>query len=143
VQFGFFQQAMLFELFLDDGQRELRAVHRHVQLRQNVGNRADVIFVRVGQHDGADFIFVLLQVGDVRDDDVHAEQFLLREHQTGVDHDDVFAAAKRHHVHAKFAQSAQRNGPQRLLVQFSLPALRPSAPNGIAHGKGNHSSAQN
>ena len=68
--------------------------------------RADVVFVRVRQDDRADHVLVLLQVGDVRDDDVHAEQFLLGEHQAAVDDDDVVARAQRHHVHAEFAQSA-------------------------------------
>ena len=106
VQRGFFQQAMFFQLFLDDGQRKFRAVNRHIQFGKNVGNRADVIFVRVGQHDGPHFIFVLLQVADVRDDDVHAQQFLLGEHQSRVNHDDVLSATEGHHVHAKFAQTA-------------------------------------
>ena len=93
--------------------------------------RADVIFVRVRQHDGAHHSLVLLQVGDVRDDDVHAEQFLLGEHQARVDHDDVVAGAQRHHVHAEFAQSAQRNGPQRWFAQFMLPAFSLSSSKGV------------
>ena len=112
VQFRCIEQAVLFELFAHQRQRELRAVNRHVQIAKDVGNRADVVLVRVRQHDGAHHVLVLLQVSDVGDDDVHAQQFLLGEHQARVDHDNVVAGAEGHHVHAELAQSAQRNGPQ-------------------------------
>src|SRR5439155_4309993 len=40
-----------------------------------------------------------------------------REHHAGIDDDDVVAVAQRHHVHAEFAETAERNcekGLQRL-----------------------------
>ena len=111
VEFGFIEQRVLFEFLAHDSQSEFRAVNRDIYFGQNVGNGADVIFVRVGEDDGAHHSFILLQVGDVRDDDVHAEQFLLGKHQTSVNYDDVVAGAQREHVHAELAQPAQRNGP--------------------------------
>ena len=113
VQLGRIEQAVLFQFFPHQRERELRAVYRHVEVAENVGDRADVVFVRVREDDRAHHALVLLQVGDVGDDDVDAEQFLLGKHQAGVDHDDVVAAAKSEHVHAELAQSAERNGPQR------------------------------
>ena len=104
---------MLFELLAHQRQRELRSINRHIEIAEDVGNRADVIFVRVREDDGAHHALVLFQVGDVRDDDVHAEKFLLGKHQARVNHNDVVAAAEGHHVHAEFAQPAQRNCPQR------------------------------
>ena len=62
---------------------------------------------------------ILLQVGDVGNDDVDAEQFGFREHHARVDHQDVVPGAQGHHVHAEFAQSAERNSPQRRLAQLS------------------------
>ena len=47
------QQAVFFQALAHQRQRELRAVNRHVQVAQNIGQRADVIFVAVRQHDGA------------------------------------------------------------------------------------------
>ena len=111
VQLGFIKQRVLFEFLAHDGQRKFRAVNRDVYFGQNIGNGADVIFVRVGEDDGAHHALVLLQVGDVGDDDVDAEQFLLGEHQAGVNYDDVVAGAQREHVHTELAQPAQRNGP--------------------------------
>ena len=44
--------AVLLELGLDQGQRQLGADQRDVRLAaQQVGTRADVVLVRVGQHD--------------------------------------------------------------------------------------------
>ena len=53
VEHGVVEQAVLFQLALDIGQGELGAIHRHVQFGQNPGQRADVVFVAVGQHDAA------------------------------------------------------------------------------------------
>ena len=71
-----------------------------------------MVFVAVRQNDGAHGVAVLLQVGDVGDDDVHAKQFGFGKHHPGIDHDQVVAVAQGQHVHAELAQAAQRNGPQ-------------------------------
>src|SRR6266704_1261130 len=60
---------------------------------------------------------IVLEVGNVGNDEVDAEQFGFGEHHARVDNDDVVAVAKRHHVHAKFTETAQGNsekGLQRL-----------------------------
>ncbi len=106
VQLRGFEQAVLFQFFLDDGESELRSVNRDIQIRENVRNRADVVFMRVREHDGLHHAFVLLQVGGVGNYDVHAKQFLLWEHQARVDDDNFVAEAQGHHIHAEFAQSA-------------------------------------
>ena len=109
VELGIIQQAMLFQLAFHIGQRELGAVDRDVELRQQPGQRADVVFVPVGQHHGAHMLAILDQVAEVGNDDVHAEQFGFGEHQAGIDDDDVIAPANGHAIHAKFAESTQRN----------------------------------
>ena len=48
---------------------------------------------------------ILLQVGNIRDDQVDAQKLRFREHHAGVYDDDVVAVAQRHHVHAKFAET--------------------------------------
>ena len=120
VQLGRIEQSVLLELLSYERKRELRPIHRHVEVAQDVRDRADMIFVPVRQDDRANHPLVLLQVGDVRDHDVHAEQLLLGKHQPRVDHDDVVARAQREHVHAELAQPAQRNGPQRRCAQVSV-----------------------
>ena len=108
-QLGLVQQLVLFKLALDVGQRELRCVDGHVQLAQDPGQATNMILVTVGQNDGANALPVLHQVGDVRDHDVNAQQFCFRKHQAGVDDDDVVLPAEREAIHAKLAQTTQRN----------------------------------
>ena len=117
------EQAVLFELFADERERELRAVNRNVEIGDDVGNRADVVFMRVGQNDGAHHALVLFQVGDVGNDDIHAEQFLLGEHEARVNDDDVVAGAQGEHVHSELAQPAERDGPYRGLAQVIFLSL--------------------
>ncbi len=101
-------EAVLLELRLDERERERRAVDRAVDERQHVRHAADVILVAVRQHErgGAPF---LLQIGEVRDDPVDAEQFGVGEHHAGIDDDRRLAPGEREHVHAELAESAERN----------------------------------
>src|SRR5689334_3947173 len=99
---------MFFELVLDVGERKLGAVHGDVQLGQDRGQSADVVFVTVCEQDGANMIAVFEKIADVRDDDVNPEQFGFGEHETGVDDNDVVAPTNGHAVHAEFAEAAKR-----------------------------------
>src|SRR5581483_8543082 len=112
VQVGIVEEFVFFELVFDVGERELGAVHRNVDFGEDPGQAADVIFVAVGEDNGANLVAVLDQVGDVGNNDVHAEQFGLREHQAGVNDDDVVTPAHGHAVHAELTQPAQRNDLQ-------------------------------
>ena len=66
-----------------------------------------MIFVAVGEDDGAHVLAVFDQVADVGNDDVHAQQFGFGKHQSGVDDDDVVTPANGHAVHAELAESAK------------------------------------
>ncbi len=109
VELGVVQQAVLFQLALNVGQRELGAVNRNVQLGQYPRQSADVVFMPVRQHDGAHVLPILQQIANVGDNDVHAQQLRFGEHESGVDDDDVIAPANCHAIHAKFAETTQRN----------------------------------
>ncbi len=100
------QQAVLFELAFDIRQGELGAVDRHVQLGEDPRQATDVVLVAVGQHDPAHLATVLNQVGDVRYDDVDAQQLFFGEHQTGVHDKDVVAEPKCQTIHAELTESA-------------------------------------
>ncbi len=105
-QLGVVQQFVLFELAFDVGQRELRGVDRHIELAQQPGQAADVVLVAVGKNDAAHAGAVLDEIGDIRYDDVDAEQVALRKHEAGVDDEDVFVPADGHAVHSELAESA-------------------------------------
>ena len=107
AQVGIVEQAVLVEFVFDVGQRELGAPDGNVEFGENPGQRADVIFVAVGEDDAANTLAVLDEIGNVGDNDVDAEQFGLGEHEAGVDDDDVVAPANGHAVHAELAQAAR------------------------------------
>ena len=99
------EKAGFVEALFDQREREARAVHRNVEVAKDVGKRADVVFVAVGQYDRADEMAILFEIGDVGNDEVDAEEFGFWEHHSGVDDDDVVAEAQHHHVHSEFAET--------------------------------------
>ena len=109
VQLGRLDEPVLAQLVAQEAEGQRRAVDGHGQARQHVRQRADVVLVPVGQDDAADVRDALLEPRDVRDHQVDAEHLLLREHQAGVDHHDVVAAAEREHVAADLAESPERD----------------------------------
>ncbi len=105
-QLGVVQQLVLFELAFDIGQRELRGVDGYIELAQQPGQAADVVFVPVREDDAADAGAVLDEIRDVGYDDVDAEQVALRKHEPGIDDEDIFVPADGHAVHTELAESA-------------------------------------
>ena len=101
-------QAVLFELRLDERERQRRAVDRSVDHRHHVRYGADMIFVTVRQHErgGAPF---LLQVGQIRDDAIDAQQLGVRKHHAGIDDNRRLTPREREHVHPELAKSAERH----------------------------------
>src|SRR5581483_601051 len=97
---------MFFELIFDVGERELGTVDGNVDFGQNPRQATDVVLVPMGEDDGANFIAILDQIADVRNHDVHAQQFGFGEHQSGINDKNVVAPANRHAVHTELAQSA-------------------------------------
>ena len=108
-QVGIIQQPMLFQLALDIGQRELRAIHRHVQLGQDPRQPADVVLMPMRQQDRADLVAVLRQVADIGNDNVDAQQLFFRKHQAGIDDDNVILPAEGHAVHPELTKAPQGN----------------------------------
>ncbi len=112
---GFPGLVVLVELVLDEGERQRRSEHRAVEVRQHVPHGADVIFVAVGQHERREL--VLLELAEIRDDQIHAEQLRLREHHARIDEDGRVAARDDHHVHPEFADAAERDQLERRNVR--------------------------
>ena len=66
---------------------------------------ADVVFVSVRQYERSKL--VLLQLAQIGNDQIHAEQFRLREHDARVDDDRRLTPGEREHVHAELAEAAE------------------------------------
>src|SRR5690242_11795697 len=108
------KQPRFFQALFHQRQRKARSINRNIQIAKNVRQRADMVFMSVRQHDGMNFRTVLLQVGNIRDDEINAQKLGLGEHHAGVNDDDVVTEPQDHHVHAEFAEPAKRNSGKRV-----------------------------
>ena len=107
--------AVLFETSLEDAEREARAVDRNADLLEHIRQRADMIFVAVCEHDGLDLVAVLEEIRDIRNHEIDAEHILLREHETGINEQDLILIADDRHILANLSQTAERNDLQFLI----------------------------
>jgi hypothetical protein len=98
---------VLLELDRDKSLCKLGGIYGKVELRQDVGEGADVVLVAVRDDDAAQLVFVLEQVSYVRYEKVDSQHLVLGEHHAAVDDEDVFAVFDGHHVLADFAEAAE------------------------------------
>ena len=104
---GVVGEIVFVEFGADERQRQRRAVDRTIDVRQQVGDGPDVVFVPVREHERGDA--ALLQVGEVGNDEVDAEELDVGERHPGVDDETRVPVRNRHEVHAEFAEAAQRD----------------------------------
>ena len=100
-------ETVLLELRPHEGQRQRGAVDRTVHIRQHIGHRPDVVFVPVREHERGDT--VLLQVREVRNDEVHAQELALRERHAGIDDHTGVAAGEHQEIHPELPEPSQRD----------------------------------
>ena len=127
---------ILFKIVFDVSQSEFGGVDGNLEFREEPGQAADVVLVAVSQDNGAHMRFVFNQVGDIWNNDIHAQQLRLRKHQAGVDHDNVVFPAKREAVHAELAETAQGNDFQLLSLHSSDSMVTPVERISRAAGEG-------
>ncbi len=112
-------QARFVEFVFKKACREWRRVDGTFKFGPEIRHRADVIFMRMRQHNAADVLFQLREVADVRHDEIDAGIWpFLAEQHAAID-DDPFAVVGRAiavgvEVHADFARAAE--GEQNQLV---------------------------
>ena len=104
---GEFLQIVLFELLAGQSQGELRAVQGRVAGAHKPGQRADVVLVPVGEDDAFEFVAILQNEIETRDDHVNTEQGVVGEHQAAVHDDHGIAGDQGHAVQPYFAEAAQ------------------------------------
>ena len=122
----FVEELVLFQLAFDVGQREFGGVNGNLELAEDPGESADVVFMPMGKDDGTDVLAVLGEIGDVGYDDIYAEQLCFREHEAGIDHDDVVFPAECKAVHAEFAEAAEGDDFQFICLHLSGLMLTPA-----------------
>ena len=106
--------AVLGQFFLHHAEREAGAADGRLgKLAQQVGQRSDVVFVRVGEQDRVE-LAGLFQIAQVGGDDLDPERLLgVGKHQAAVDDDAVAAGLDDHAVHPDLAQAAERDDANR------------------------------
>ena len=103
-------EPVLLELRAHQADRQRAAVDRGraPDLAQDVGQRADVVLVAVGEHDRLDVVGAVAKVGEVGQHQVDPQHLGGREHQPGVDDDDAPVVLDHGHVLADLAEPAER-----------------------------------
>ena len=106
--------AVFLALGLHEGQRELGADQRDVRTQlEQVRHAADVVLVAVREHQRLDLVQTVLDVVEVRQNQIHARLLLLGEEHAAVDEQDVAVVFDHVHVAADLAQTAERHDAHR------------------------------
>ena len=76
----------------------------------------------VGDKEAPDLALVFLQIGDIRNHQIHAVHIVIREGQAAVHHNDVVAVLKGGDIHADLSKTAQRDDLYRRTIGFLTSA---------------------
>ena len=102
--------AMFLALGFDESQRELGTDQRNVGAElQQIRHAADMILVAVGEHQSLDLVETVLDVVEVRQDQINARLLLFGEKHTAVDEQQVAVVFDHVHVAADFTKTAKRH----------------------------------
>ena len=101
------EQPGLFQLARDQIGGERRRIKRHAQLAREIGNRADVILVRVRKDDADQVLAALLDEIEIGEDQLDTGIFIARKGHAEIDHDPLALAAVEIDVHANLPGTAK------------------------------------
>jgi hypothetical protein len=103
---------VLGDAVLHQRERVRGAVHRHVEVAQEVAHRTDVILVPVGEDQRLDVLLPIDEPLPVGVHDVDPEPPLIEDH-AAVEDDDPAVVLDRHAVHPDLAETAERDETNR------------------------------
>ncbi len=98
---------------------------------QQVRHATDVVFMAVGEHQGVNLVETVLDVAEIRQDEIDTRLLLFREEHAAVDKQQVTVVFDHVHVAADFAQAAERRD-----AHGALAVLRRGDQHGILLGSG-------
>ena len=103
--------AVLLELALDEPERHLRAVNRHllVEVLVKVRQAAGMVLVAVRDDDAAQLVGMLEHIGVIGQDEVDAGMVVVGEHDAGIVEHHVVSALEHRHVLADGVEAAERD----------------------------------
>ena len=102
----------LFELVANQAEGEPGAPDGHADSLQQKAERADVIFVGVGEHHPLERLRIGEQPAEVGDDDLDPRHVAPRKHQPAVHQQPFAGVLERHAVEADFAEASEWNDPE-------------------------------
>src|SRR2546421_4697107 len=102
-------QVVLFELALCQTGSEMRTVNGDVEFFEEVRQRADMVFVSVGQDDSGDVLAVLFEKLEIRNGNINAVRAFFRKSHARVEDEHLVLVAHGHTIHPKLADTAERN----------------------------------
>src|SRR5437016_4788864 len=103
------QYAVLVEFVFRQTKCEPRSVNRHIEFFQNVGQRAEMIFVAVRQDDRRDLVAKLFEDFEIGNGNIDAIDALFGKAHARVDNDHLVAKTQQRAVHPKLADTAEGN----------------------------------
>src|SRR6185312_13276017 len=113
-------ETVLGQLAPHQGQGQPGADQRDVgALPEQVGDRADVILVRVRQHERLDLVEPPVQVAEVRQDEIHAGLVGVGEQHAAVHDEQSATVLEDRHVPADLAEAAERDDAQPVARQLA------------------------
>ena len=116
MQIDFVVEPILAQLVFGKPQGQRRPVNRHfanaLELRHDVWQCANVIFMPMGNDDATKFADAVLDVADVGNDEVDTPLPLLGKFPAGIDDDEVAVMLDDHHTLANFGHPTKRYHPQ-------------------------------
>ena len=102
--------AMLLALGFDESQRELGTDQRNIRAKlQQIRHATDMILVAMGEHQSLDLVETILDVMEVRQDQINARLLLFREKHTAVDEQQMAVVFDHVHVAADLTKTAKRH----------------------------------
>ena len=112
VELDLAEQPRLLELPRHEVCGEGRGIERHAKIAREIGNRADMVLVRVGEHDADEVLHPFLDELEIGEDEVDPRILAPREGHAEIDHQPLALAAVEIDVHADLARAAQRQEQQ-------------------------------
>src|SRR5215217_1462424 len=101
------EQIVFFELAFSQSGGEVRTVDRNVESLQQVGQRAQVVFVTMSEDYRRNVVAKLVEKAEIRNGNVYAVSSLLRKAHPGVENQHLVAVAHRHAIHSKLADTTK------------------------------------
>ena len=101
--------ARLFQLFRYQLCSERRGIKGYSKVGCEIGNGADMVLMPMGDDNAPNQIEMIHQVVEIRDDVIDPQHIIFREHDAGINNEDILAVFVKHHIFSNFPQTTQGN----------------------------------